>query len=163
MDDVWLALRLLVLLTVANNAPLAAKLLLRARWNRPIDGGLVFLDGRPLLGRSKTWRGLAAAIVLSALLAPALGFGAATGALTGALAMAGDALASFAKRRLGVPSSGRSFGLDQLPEALLPLVVLHRPLEVPWPLIVGVTLAFVLLEPPAARLAQRVGWRETPY
>jgi len=110
MDDLWLALRLLGVLTVANNAPIAAKLLLGPRCNRPIDSDRVFLDGRPLLGRSKTWRGLAAAIALSTLIAPALGFGPATGALIGALAMAGDALASFAKRRLGVPPSGKSCG-----------------------------------------------------
>ncbi|MBK6004520.1 CDP-archaeol synthase [Ramlibacter ginsenosidimutans] len=163
MDDFWLALRLLLLLTVANNGPIAAKLLLRARWDRPIDGGVLFRDGRPLLGHSKTWRGLASAVLLSALLAPVLGFSAAIGALTGALSMVGDALASFTKRRLGVPTSGRSFGLDQLPEAVLPLLVLHEPLQLSWPLITGVAVAFLLLETPAARLAHRLGWRDTPH
>lgn len=163
MEDFWLALRLLLLLTVANNAPIAAKLLLGARWTFPIDGGLVFLDKRPLLGRSKTWRGLVSAVLLTALLAPVLGFSAGTGALAGGLAMAGDALASFTKRRLGVPPSGRSFGLDQVPEALLPLVVLQESLQLSWALIIGVALAFLLLETPAARLAHRVGWRDTPH
>ena len=163
MDDFWLALRLLLLLAVANNAPIAAKLLLGPRWDRPIDGGLVFVDHRPLLGRSKTWRGLLAAVLLSALLAPLLGFGAATGALAGGLAMMGDALASFTKRRLGVPPSGRAFGLDQLPEALLPLLVLQEPLQLSWPVLTGVALAFLLLETPAARLAHRAGWRDTPH
>ena len=163
MDDFWLALRLLLLLTVANNAPSAAKLLLRERWNWPIDGGVLFLDGRPLLGHSKTWRGLAAAVLLTALLAPVLGFSAAIGALTGALSMLGDALASFTKRRLGVPTSGRAFGLDQLPEAVLPLLVLHEPLLLSWTVITGVAVAFFLLETPAARLAHRVGWRDTPH
>lgn len=163
MEDFWLALRLLLLLAVANNAPIAAKLLLGERWNFPIDGGLVFLDKRPLLGRSKTWRGLLSAVLLTALLAPVLGFGAGIGALAGGLAMAGDALASFTKRRLGVPTSGRSFGLDQLPEALLPLAVLQQALQLSWPLILGVALAFLLLETPAARLAHRVGWRDTPH
>ena len=36
MDDVWLALRLLGVLTVANNAPIPAKLLFGLRCNRPI-------------------------------------------------------------------------------------------------------------------------------
>lgn len=163
MDDFWLALRLLLLLTVANNAPIAAKLLLGDRWNSPIDGGLLFLDKQPLLGRSKTWRGVLSAVLATALLAPVLGFGIATGALVGSLTMAGDALASFAKRRLGVPPSGRSFGLDQVPEALLPLLVLHESLQLSWPIIAGVALAFLLLETPAARLAHRVGWRDTPH
>lgn len=163
MDDFWLALRLLLLLTVANNAPIAAKLLLGSRWNFPIDGGLLFVDKRPLLGSSKTWRGLLSAVLWAALLAPVLGFSAATGALAGGLAMAGDALGSFIKRRLGVPTSGRAFGLDQLPEALLPLVVLQDTLQLSWLLIAGVALAFLLLETPAARLAHRVGWRDTPH
>jgi CDP-2,3-bis-(O-geranylgeranyl)-sn-glycerol synthase len=163
MDDFWLGLRLLLLLTVANNAPIAAKLLFRDRWNFPIDGGLLFVDQRPLLGRSKTWRGLLAAVLLTALLAPGLGFSAATGALAGGGSMAGDALASFIKRRLGVPTSGRSFGLDQLPEALLPLLMLQHALQLSWPVIAGVALAFFLLETPAARLAHRAGWRDTPH
>lgn len=163
MEDFWLGLRVLLLLTVANNAPIAARLLLGARWSSPIDAGLLFVDGRPLLGRSKTWRGLVSAVLLTALLAPVLGFGAATGALAGGLSMAGDALASFVKRRLGVPPSGRSFGLDQLPEAVVPLLVLHESLQLSWPLLTGVALAFFLLETPAARLAHRLGWRETPY
>lgn len=163
MDDAWLALRLLLLLTVANNAPIGAKLLLGARWDRPIDGGILFLDHRPLLGRSKTWRGLVAAVLLSALVAPVLGFSAAVGALAGLATMVGDALASFTKRRLGVPPSGRSFGLDQLPEAVLPLLVLQGPLQLSWLVIAGVATAFFLLETPAARLAHRLGWRDTPH
>ena len=163
MDDFWLALRLLLLLTVANNAPIGTKLLLGARWSWPIDGGLLFLDGRPLLGHSKTWRGLLSAVLLSALLAPVLGFSAGIGALAGAMSMVGDALASFTKRRLGVPTSGRSFGLDQLPEAVLPLLVLREPLQLPWLLVTGVAVVFLLLETPAARLAHRLGWRDTPH
>jgi len=44
---------------------------LGARFARPVDGGIVLRDGHPLLGRSKTWRGLAAAVVLAACAAAA--------------------------------------------------------------------------------------------
>jgi len=37
-------------------------------------------------------------------------------------AMAGDLFSSFCKRRLGMPTSSRASGLDQIPEALLPLL-----------------------------------------
>lgn len=163
MDDALLALRLLLLVAAANVAPIAGKRLLGTRWAWPVDGGLRFLDGRPLLGPAKTWRGLALGAVAGAVLGPLLGFTAALGALAALLSLAGDLLASFTKRRLGVPSSGRAFFLDQVPEALLPLLVLRATLDLSWPVVAGVTLAFLLLETPAARLSYRLGLRDRPY
>lgn len=163
MDDVLLGLRLLLLLAAANVAPIAGKRLLGTRAAWPVDGGLRFVDGRPLLGASKTWRGLLLGTAAAALLAPLLGFTAAAGAMAGLSSLAGDLLASFTKRRLGVPSSGRAFGLDQVPEALLPLLVLRETLGLSWPVVAGVTLAFLLLETPAARLSFRLGLRDRPY
>lgn len=162
-DELWMGVRLLLLLTVANNAPIGAKHILGDRWSAPIDFGLRFLDGRPLLGPSKTWRGLMAALLATAVCAPVLGFPLQVGALAAAVSMAGDALASFVKRRLGIASSGRAFGLDQLPESLLPLLALQPALGLPAGLVAAVTLAFVVLETPAAHLAHRLGWRDRPY
>src|SRR5271166_5320197 len=54
----------LVVISAANSAPPLCKRLLGARLARAIDGGLTLRDGYPLLGSSKTWRGLIAAIVL---------------------------------------------------------------------------------------------------
>lgn len=163
MEEAWLGLRLLALLTVANTMPILLKRVLGARGAWPLDAGMVLRDGRPLLGPSKTWRGLAGATAGAALAAPLLGFQAATGAIAGFAAMLGDALSSFAKRRLGVPTSGRSFGLDQVPEALLPLLVLRQSWDLPWSVVAGVTLAFLLLETPAAWLSHRFGLRDRPY
>lgn len=84
-------------------------------------------------------------------------------AVAGIVAMAGDALASFLKRRLGIASSGQAFGLDQLPESLLPLLALQPLLELPAEVVAGTTLAFVLLETPSAWVAYRLGWRDRPY
>lgn len=163
MDEIWLGLRLLLLLTAANTAPIALKRMLGRRWDAPIDGGHRFLDGRPWLGPSKTWRGLAAAVLACMLLGPVLGFSPDAGALAGLLAMAGDALSSFLKRRLDVPPSGRAFGIDQIPEALLPLLALRASLDLSWALVAAVALAFLLLETPAARLSYRLGLRDRPY
>lgn len=163
MDEVWLGLRLLLLITAANTAPILAKRFLGNRWARPIDGGLRFIDGRPWLGPSKTWRGLLAATLLAAACAPVLGFDFGTGALAGFCSMAGDALSSFAKRRLGIPSSGQAFGIDQVPETLLPLLVLRTGLDLSWSVVGGVTLAFLLLETPAAWVSHRLGLRDRPY
>lgn len=163
MEELWIGLRLLLLVSAANMAPILVKRLLGPRWAWPIDGGLHLPDGRPLLGASKTWRGLAAGTLAATLLAPLLGLSLGTGALGGLLSLAGDALSSFIKRRLGVPPSGRAFGIDQVPEALLPMLALRATLGLSWPVVLGVTLAFLLLETPAARVSYRLGLRDRPY
>ena len=163
MDGLWLSLKLLLLLGVANSAPIAAKLLLGSRWNAPLDGGAMFFDGRPLLGPGKTIRGVVAAIAAAAIAAWALAIPPSVGALAGAVSMAGDALASFTKRRLGVAPSGRAVGLDQIPESLLPLLAVQGLLDLSAAQIAGITAAFLVLEIPLARLAYRLGLRDRPY
>jgi CDP-2,3-bis-(O-geranylgeranyl)-sn-glycerol synthase len=163
MDGIWLSVRLLLLLGVANSAPIVARRLLGDRWAAPLDFGLDFVDGRPLLGPGKTIRGVVAAVVASTLAAWALGMPPSAGALIGTVSMAGDALASFAKRRLGVAPSGRATGLDQVPESLLPLLAVQGALDLSVAQIVAVTVAFFALEIPLARWAYRLGLRERPY
>lgn len=163
MDAFWLGLRLLVLLAVANSAPIAAKKLLGARWGWPLDAGMLFFDGRHVLGPSKTLRGLIAATAATALVAMPLGLGAGIGAAIGAVAMLGDALSSFVKRRLGVASSGRATGIDQIPESLLPLLAVRGALALSLAQIAAITLAFFVLEIPLARLSFRLGLRDRPY
>lgn len=162
VENFWLGVRLLLLLTAANVAPIALKKLRRNR-GVPLDFNRSFADGRPWLGASKTWRGLVVAMLAAAVVAPALGFPVHAGAALGLLSMVGAALSSFIKRRLGVEPGGRSFGLDQIPEALLPLLVMRDALAAPWPVLAGVTLAFLVLEEPAARWAHHVGLRDRPY
>lgn len=161
--DAFLAFRLLLVLAAANTAPLAAKRLMKGRWAAPIDGGRMFVDGRPLLGASKTWRGLLAAVVASTVAASVLALHPALGATLGAAAMTGDALASFIKRRLRLAPSSRAFGLDQVPEALLPLIVVRPWTGLPWSAVFVTALAFLVLEPPLAKLWHRLGWRDQPY
>lgn len=87
-----------------------------------IDGGKNWRDGRPILGKGKTWRGFYAALFVGAavgiysfgvlhktdaLLAVWVGF------LMGLGTMAGDLGGSFLKRRLNVPS-GAPFLTDQI-------------------------------------------------
>lgn len=163
MDDLWLSLRLLFLLGVANSAPIVAKLLLGTRWSAPLDVGRHFLDRRPLLGSSKTVRGFVAAVVGAGLAATLLGFSLGLGAEVGTLAMVGDALSSFVKRRLDVTPSGRATGIDQIPEALLPLLVIRTTLALSLRQIAAIVLAFFVLEIVLARLLFRLGLRDRPY
>jgi len=115
-------LKVLVLLMLANGTPVLAKRFLGGLLARPIDGGHTFTDGRPLFGPSKTIRGVVLALVVTTAAAPLLGLDPLIGLVAAASAMAGDLLSSFVKRRLGLVSSSRATGLDQIPESLFPLV-----------------------------------------
>lgn len=156
-------LQSLVLISAANTAPVALARLLGARCAWPIDGGLVLRDGHPLLGRSKTWRGLAAAIVLATGAALLVGLSWRAGAFVAACAMAGDCLSSFVKRRLGFAPSSMSLGLDQIPESLLPALAcrLYLPLGVLD--VAAIALVFFVGELTLSRLFFAVGLRDRPY
>ena len=117
----WLLSELVLLLVIANATPVILSLLSGDRWKQPLDRGILFPDGHPLLGPSKTFRGLLGSITACALLAPLFGLSHLQGAGFGALAMLGDLLSSFCKRRLGLGSGYSAPLLDQVPETLLPL------------------------------------------
>jgi len=155
--------RLLFLLIVANGAPILGKRLLGAAFARPLDGGARFLDGRPLLGESKTWRGLILAILAAALCAPLVGLPVSLGARLGAFAMAGDLFSSFVKRRLGLAASSRAPGLDQIPEALVPLLAIAAPAALGAAEIVIVTALFFFGSQALSRLMFDLRVRERPF
>jgi hypothetical protein len=61
----WPILQLLVLLVLANGTPVVAKKILGERFAYPPDGGVEFVDGRPLFGRSKTVRGVVLTVLVT--------------------------------------------------------------------------------------------------
>jgi hypothetical protein len=156
-------LQLTLLLTVANGAPVIAKNVLGSRWDRPVDGGIRFNDGRPLFGSSKTIRGLLASVVATALCAPLIGLGVGTGLTIGVSAMAGDLASSFIKRRLDVPPSSRMTGVDQIPESLVPLLVCRKALALDLTDIIAVVALFFVGEVLLSRLLYRFRLRDRPY
>jgi hypothetical protein len=159
----WPILQLLVLLMLANGTPLIAKKILDERLAYPLDGGVEFLDGRPLFGRSKTIRGVVLAVLVTTAGAPLIGLDWGIGALVGSLAMAGDLVSSFLKRRMALPPSSRASGLDQLPEALFPLLVCRNPLSLTIADI-GVTAAlFFIGEVLLSRVFYAFRLRDRPY
>ena len=119
----WLVTTLLLI--TANGTPVITSVLLGDRWAWPLDGNTRFTDQRPLLGASKTLRGLVMAIVATAVVAVLLGMTWIEGAGFGLLAMLGDICSSFIKRRLGFRSSQSAPVLDQLPETLLPAWIMQ--------------------------------------
>jgi hypothetical protein len=153
----------LCLLTVANGTPVIVKKLLGRRWAFPLDAGVNCPDSRPLFGNSKTIRGVASSLVVTACLAPVFGSSVQVGGLVAAFAMIGDLFSSFVKRRLGFPPSTRSTGLDQIPESLLPLLVCQRELSLTFTE-VGIAVGlFFIGELMASRFLYSLRIRDQPY
>lgn len=157
-----LALTLLLLVT-ANASPIVARGVLGKRLAYPLDLGHCLADGRRLFGDSKTLRGLLTATLATAAVAAIAGLDWRTGASVGVLAMAGDLLSSFIKRRRGLPSGARAPGLDHVPESLLPLLVVGPSLGLDWVAIIALVLAFTAVDIGASRLLYRFGIGQHPH
>jgi CDP-2,3-bis-(O-geranylgeranyl)-sn-glycerol synthase len=158
-----LAGKILLLLFLINGAPIILRKLLDNRYALAVDGGWMFPDGRPLFGASKTWRGLAGALLVGAVAAWAMGLGAGVGVKIGSLTMLGDLFSSFLKRRLGIPSSGMALGLDQVPEALFPLLWLKAEWSLGYGEVLILVFAFLVLELAISRVLFRLHIRGQPY
>ena len=167
MDQLWSILPViwqpLLLLLIANGAPILACRLWGSRFNQPLDGGLHFLDGRRLLGFTKTWRGLIASLIATTLCAPLMGVSWWLGSLCALLAITGDVFSSFIKRRLSIEPHGRAVGLDQLPESLIPLWILHDLFALDMGQAMLVALLFSLLEMLLSPILYRWHIRLRPY
>ncbi|MCU7845028.1 MAG: CDP-archaeol synthase [Candidatus Thiodiazotropha sp. (ex Monitilora ramsayi)] len=156
-------LKLLILLVAANGAPILARHLLGECCTWPLDGGRKTSSGQPILGSSKTWRGIVAALLLTPAVAYLLGFEWHWGMIIGGLAMLGDIIASFVKRRLGYPPSSQAIGLDQIPESLVPLLAIAPFYPLKWWSVLIVVIAFAVVVPLLSRLFFLMGIRRRPY
>ncbi len=155
-------LALLLLIALVNALPFLAHMTLHERFAWPVDGGRSWADGRRLLGHHKTVRGLLSAIVGGGLAAPLLGFSWWLGLLVGFLAMLGDLLSSFIKRRWGDPSGKPRFAADQLLESLLPAIALcWLTAMVCWQVLAAVAL-FIPLAHVGSRFIHFLLYRPSP-
>jgi CDP-2,3-bis-(O-geranylgeranyl)-sn-glycerol synthase len=161
--QVWSIVQALSLLTVANGAPVVAKKIFGSRLAFPLDAGTVATDGKPLLGSSKTIRGLVVSVVVTAAVAPLLGVSFFQGGLLAVLAMIGDLFSSFVKRRLGLSPSAQAIGLDQIPESLLPLLACRSMLSLSWAEVAIGTAIFLVGELVVSRLLYALRVRDQPY
>jgi CDP-archaeol synthase len=155
--------QLLILLSLANGSPVIAKRIFGENYAAPIDGNARFVDGRPLLGPSKTIRGVVVSLLVTALGAMLLGLQFWLGLLVASAAMAGDLLSSFLKRRLQLAPSSKATGLDQIPESLFPFLACRSMLSLSAiDIAVGCAIFFageVLL----SRFFFWLGLRDRPY
>ena len=156
-------LELLLLIVIANGAPVVATRLFGEWGGQPLDGGRVLADGHRLLGTSKTWRGVLAATLSSGVGALLLDWPWLLGVVVGGAAMLGDLLSSFTKRRLGMASSSMAPGLDQIPESLLPTLAVAASLGLNGWAIFWIVVGFVVLEVTLSPVFYWLGVRNRPY
>ena len=156
-------LQILVLITIANGAPVIVKWIFGGKFSQPLDGNIKFFDGRPLFGASKTICGTAVSILVTSACAPLVGLKLQIGAVVAVTAMAGDLLSSFLKRRLGWPPSSQAVGLDQIPESLFPLLACRQALAFSVLDIAIGTALFLVGEVLLSRLLFRLRVRDRPY
>jgi hypothetical protein len=157
------SLQLLVLMTLANATPIVAKKIFGPRFARSLDSGIIFFDGRPLFGPSKTIRGIVASILITTASGPLIGLDLTIGAIVASATMAGDLFSSFVKRRLNLPPSSQALGLDQVPESLFPMLACRDALSLTIADIALVVGIFFIGELILSRLLYRVHLRDEPY
>ncbi|MFZ1828565.1 MAG: CDP-archaeol synthase [Candidatus Competibacteraceae bacterium] len=157
------AWELLLLIVIANGAPVIAARVFGEWGAYPLDGGRVLADGHRLLGHSKTWRGILAATLATSVSAVLLGWPAQVGVTVGVTAMLGDVLSSFTKRRLGKASSSMALGLDQIPESLLPLLAVMETFDLSGSAVAWTVVGFTVLELALSPIFYWLGVRNRPY
>ena len=136
---------------------------MKSRLETAIDFGYILPDKKPLFGRSKTWRGVAGAIVLTSVAALLLGYSLSTGVQVAIFAVMGDMFSSFIKRRLGMAPSSMAPLLDQVPESLLPAVMLMDTFSLDAEAIIILVGMFIVAELMLSYVLFKLGIRNRPY
>lgn len=139
-------LQLSLLIIIANGAPIIIRLLLKDVFNCAVDFGHKLPDHNPIFGESKTWRGIIAALTATGIAAWLLGYSAQTGLLVALYAILGDLGSSFIKRRLGKPASSMAIFLDQIPESLLPALMMRQVFNLDISSVFQLVLIFIITE-----------------
>lgn len=151
------------LLLVANGLPIIARNLLKDKFDTPIDFGIHLHDQHPLFGSSKTWRGALSSILGTGVVAYSLGFPRSVVTSFGFFAILGDLASSFIKRRMRLPESSKTRGLDVIPESLFPLLVLQDSLHLTLFDVIIIVGLFMLLEISLSPILYRLHIRKRPY
>ena len=154
---------LVILILVANGAPILIRNFLGDVANYPLDSGKMLSDQHPVFGSSKTWRGVFSSVVFTVIVALLLGYDIVFGVMIAILAMAGDLLSSFIKRRLKMQPSKMAPLLDQVPESLFPALYMMQVLTLAWNDVVLIVMIFIVLELVLSKILYQLGIRQRPY
>ncbi|MBS0299959.1 MAG: CDP-archaeol synthase [Proteobacteria bacterium] len=139
-------IQLLLLIIIANGAPVLARMIFGNNLDLPVDCGVALPDGNPLFGSAKTWRGIVAALLMTSVAAVLLNYPLIIGFLIASYAVAGDLSSSFIKRRLSMMPSSKAPILDQVPESLLPAFMLMRTFALELPSILLLSFVFLIID-----------------
>ncbi len=156
-------LHLLLLIIIANGAPILLRLLLSDNFKLAVDFGQTLPDNKRIFGPSKTWRGIFAALPATILAAWLLGYSVNTGLLVAVYAILGDLLSSFIKRRLAMPPSSMALLLDQVPESLLPAFMMMKAFNLDISSVILLVLTFIITELILSHIFYKWGVRRRPY
>jgi len=160
-------LKLLLLIIIANGAPIIISWIMRRllndSFNLAIDFGQKLPDKHRIFGASKTWRGAFCALLVTPVAALLLGHSAETGLLVAVYAIVGDLSSSFIKRRLAMAPSSMAPLLDQIPESLFPAYMLRHIFGLEISSVTGLVLIFIIVELALSHILYKWGLRKRPY
>lgn len=150
------ALKILVILLVANTAPILFSALLPKVRRWPLDNGRRLADGRPLLGEHKTLWGFLSGIGAAGIFSLLMGLPLAMGLLIGLVSLLGDLLTSFLKRRLGLVEGETAHLFDHLLEGALPLLLCKHLFAISWSLVLVLLGLFIACGRLGSKIAQQL-------
>jgi len=154
---------LLLLIIIANGAPILIQWLLNDSFNLAVDFGQKLPDNNRLFGPSKTWRGILAALLATTTAAWLSGYSPETGMLVAVYAIVGDLCSSFIKRRLSMQPGSMAPLLDQVPESLFPAFMLKQVFNLDISAVILLILIFIIIELLLSHILYRYGVRKKPY
>ncbi len=150
------AFKLLLLLLLINGAPLVLVSLFPGIAGRPVDCGLKFFDGYPLLGNHKTIGGFLIGVLAGSVFGLMLGFPLIIGFLVGLLSMTGDSFTSFIKRRLQAGPGINIFLLDQFFEGLFPILLARQVYSLAWDKTLSLLCFFIIIALIGSKLLMKI-------
>lgn len=103
------------------------------------------------------------AMVVTPLVSLLTGYGWVTGAIIAVLAVIGDVISSFIKRRMKLEPSSMALMLDQVPESLLPVIAMMPLMNLKLSDVVAVVAAFIIIELLLSQILYKIGIRQRPY
>lgn len=172
MNDYVAAILFFLPAGISNMSPvLANKLPIIRNWQAPVDFGMRW-RGERLLGDNKRWRGIVLGTLLggiSAVIVAKLNTNTVVtiapfwaGILLGFGALAGDAVESFFKRRVGVKPGDSWFPFDQTDYIIGGLLAIYPFVQLPGWVIITILIAYFCLHLVAAYIGYLLGLKDKP-
>jgi hypothetical protein len=156
-------LQLLLLIIIANGAPIITRRLLNDSFSYAVDLGQKLADKNRIFGPSKTWRGMFSSLLITPVAAGLIGYPIETGLLIAVYAIFGDLCSSFIKRRLSMKPSSMAPLLDQVPESFIPAFMMRQTFNLDIFSVIWLVLIFITIELLLSHILHKWGIRKKPY